>query len=215
MILYIGSDVGTLEPLLFGLGKETLHLAVEAVTHQLEGDVGVAVDAWRLPLGGEELEDLIDVGHIEVSAEAEVLGPPVVASEEGMDVGEPALSGGGVAEVTHVELSGEVGMEGLGGRGGEFLLVLIDSPEYLGDGILPLGFLAEHVFLTSRGIEVDASHAGSLLPAVVLFLHEEVELVQAVAPRAVLLLVIVKWLEEANHRHATFMLQLFHRCKLL
>ena len=81
---------------------KTLHFAVKAVAHQLEGDVGVAVDAWRLPVCRKKLEDLIDVGHIEIATEDEVLGAPVVAAHEGMHKLKTALARSGIAQVAHV-----------------------------------------------------------------------------------------------------------------
>ena len=96
----------------------------------------------------------------------------------------------------HIELSGKR---------------LIDMLEHLCDGILALSTLTEHILLASWGIEVDTRHTSALLPTVVLLLHHQVELVQAIAPGAVFLFVIRQGLQQANHRHTTFMLQLFHR----
>ena len=68
VILYMACDVGAFHPLRFCLSKQAFHLAVKPVAHQLEGDVGVAVDAWRLPLMYHLAEYLVDVGHVEVAA---------------------------------------------------------------------------------------------------------------------------------------------------
>ena len=73
-------------------------------------------------------------------------------------------------------------------------------------GILALGALTKHVFRAHGCLHVDAGHAGTLLPAVVLFLHQQVEFLPGIAARAVFLFVIVEWLQQANHCHATFML---------
>ena len=102
--------------------------------------------------------------------------------------------------MAHIELAGEG---------------VVYSFENLRDRILALGLLAEHVFLARWRVEVHAGHARTLLTAVVLLLHHQIELVQSVAPRAVLLLVVAQRLQQADHRHTTFMLQLFHRYMLL
>ena len=58
--------------------------------------------------------------------------------------------------------------------------------------------------------EFDTGHTSSLLSTVVLFLHHQIEFVERVHPRTVLLLVILQWFEQSDHCHATFMLQWFH-----
>ena len=82
--------------------------------------------------------------------------------------------------------------------------------EHLRYRVLALSLLAEHILLAGRGVEVDAGHASALLTTVVLLLHHQIELVQPIAPRAVLLLVVAQRLQQANHRHTTLMLKLFH-----
>ena len=86
----------------------------------------------------------------------------------------------------------------------------VNFREYFCNGAASLCPFAEHVFRSRLRIEVHAGHAGTLLSAVVLFLHHEVELIQPVHPRTILLLVKLQGFEQAYHGHATFMLQLFH-----
>ena len=69
VILYISCDVGAFHPLCLSFGEQAFDFAVKAVTHQLEGDVGVAVDAWRLTLAHHLAEYLVDVGHVEVATQ--------------------------------------------------------------------------------------------------------------------------------------------------
>ena len=88
--------------------------------------------------------------------------------------------------------------------------LLGNAREYLGDGILALGLLAEHILRARLLGETHRGDTGTLLPPVVLFLHHQVELVEAVGPRAVLPLVIVERPQQANHRHTTLMFQLLH-----
>ena len=60
------------------------------------------------------------------------------------------------------------------------------------DGIFPFSPFAKHVFSTGDGIKVDTGHTCAFLAAIVLLLHHQIEFVQAVHPRAVLLLVIIE-----------------------
>ena len=151
-------------------------------------------------MGGEELEDLVDVGHVEVAAEAEVLGAPVVAAQEGMHILQSALACGGIAQMSHQQFAGHL---------------LCYTGENLRDGVLTLGPLAEHILCARLIGQAYRRDAGALLATIVLLLHHQIELVESVCPRAVLPDVVVEWLQQAYHRYAAFMLQLFHiRCRL-
>ena len=94
MVFNIACYRRVLESLLLGFHEVALHLAIQTVPHQLEGDVGITVDARALALVGNLLEDLVDVGHVEVSAEAEVLGPPIVSAQKRMYIRKATLAGG-------------------------------------------------------------------------------------------------------------------------
>ena len=133
-----------------------------------------------------------------------------------MHVGEAGLARGAVSQVPHVDLA----------RKGEALLGILrvvellrcqvaevgmHGVEYLGDGSRAQGPFAEHVFLAGIGLQLDASQARAFLPPVVLLLHEEVELVQAIHPGAVLLFVVLQGFQEAYHGDAAFVFQLFHK----
>ena len=83
--------------------------------------------------------------------------------------------------------------------------VAVHAREDFGNGILALCLLAEHVFRARLGAKLDTGNTSALLSTVVLFLHHQIELVKSVGPCAVLLLVILQWLQEADHRHTTFM----------
>ena len=190
-------------------------LAVESMTHQFEQRISVAVDTREHASRQHLLEYLVDISHIEVAADAEVLSLPVVAAQERMDVCESFLSGRGVAQVSHVELSGEGQMVlcelGVGEQfGRESGVLFLYASEYLGDGILAFCALAKHVFCSGHSIELHACHSGTFLSAVVLFLHHQIELVECEHPRDVLLLIVFERLEQSYHCHAAFMFQRFH-----
>ena len=90
----------------------------------------------------------------------------------------------------------------------------VDSIEYFLDRRSSLGTCTEEKFITWCGVELDDSQTGTFLTTVVLLLHQEIELIEAIHPGAVLLLIVGQGLTQANHRHATFVLEGFHCMKV-
>ena len=181
---------------------DALTLAVKTVTHQFEHDVGVVVDAGMLPIGGDFIEHLIHIGEIEVATKTQVLGSPVVAAHEGVDMRESALACGGVAEMSHEDLGP---LPTPPKRGGVAYCL-----EYFGDGTAAESTFAQHIFLSWLCLEIGAGDARSFLSSIVLLLHEEIELVESVGSGSVFFLVVTDGFEQANHRHATFMFERLH-----
>ena len=180
VVVDVAGDVGAGQSLCGGLLIEALSLAIQAVAHQLECDVRVAVDARALPLCGEELENLVDIGHVKVAAQTQIFGAPVIASQKGVYECQSALAGGAVTQMAHQQLA---------------LHLFGDATENLGDGILAFGLFAKHIFGAGLVRQVHAGNTSALLSAVVLFLHHQVQLVKTVGPGAVFLLVVVKWFQ--------------------
>ena len=215
MVLDVVGDVGVLHLHRLCSHEVALHLSVQAVAHQFKHDVGVTVDAWALTLLGQLLEDFIYVGHVEVAAKTEVLRLPVVAAQEWVHILDATLSGGAVAQVSHVEFACErqflLGKLSVGKLlGSQVLEVGIRLTENLGHGVLALRTLTKHILMSRLSAQFDTSHTSTLLSTVVLLLHHQIELVKCVHPGAVLLLVILQWLEQSDHCYATFMFQWFH-----
>ena len=131
MVIDISGNVCTRKTLLLGFDEVTLHLTVQTVPHPLQHDVGIAIDARALSLRCNLLEHLINIGHIEVATQTEVLGFPVVAAQERMDVCQSRLSCSGIAEMTHIEFT---------------VKVTIDAREDFRNGVFSFSFLTEHVF---------------------------------------------------------------------
>ncbi len=218
MVVDVVGDVGAHETLFLGLNEVALHLAVEAVAHELKQDIAVAVDTRALALVGEVFEHFVDVGHVEVAADAEVLGTPVVAAQEGVNVLHAALAGSAVAQVTHIQLAGEGQL--VEGLGVDLLLfhhllnLAVCRAEDLSDGVGALGALAEHILVTGLGVELHRRDAGALLSAVVLLLHHQIELAERPFPRTVLLLVIAQWLQQPNQGYAAILMDVSFHCIL-
>ena len=202
VVFDVVGDVGAFQPLLTCHPVDAFALAVESVTHQFEHDVGVVVDAWMLSFGGDVVEHLIYIGEIEVATKTEVLGTPVVAAHEGMHMSKTALACGGVAEMPHEDLSP---LPTSPKRGGVAYCL-----KYFGDGTAAESTFAQHIFLSWLCIEVGAGNTCPLLSPIVLLLHEEIEFVESVGGGAIFLFIVTDGLEQANHRHATFMFERFH-----
>ena len=131
MVVDISGDVCARKTLLLSFDEVALYLTVQTMAHPLQHDVGVAIDTRALSLGCNLLEHLIDIGHIEVATQTEVLGFPVVAAQERMDVCQSRLSCSGIAEMTHIEFTIEV---------------TIDAREDFSDSVFTFSLFAEHVF---------------------------------------------------------------------
>ena len=82
--------------------------------------------------------------------------------------------------------------------------------EYFGDGTAAESTFAQHIFLSWLCIEIGAGNTCPLLSPIVLLLHEEIEFVESVGGGAIFLFIVTDGLEQANHRHATFMFERFH-----
>ena len=137
---------------------------------KLEHSVAVTVYSRALPLCSQELEDIADVGHVEVSAQTEILSSPVVTPQERVYVFQASLTRCRISQMAHVHLSEECVWVGIR------VVVSIrhysaDRGEYFRDGILAFGFLSEHIFVSRLLLQFDACYSSTLLTTVVLFLH--------------------------------------------
>ena len=73
--------------------------------------------------------------------------------------------------------------------------LMVHCVEYFLNGILAESALAEHIFVAGDGVHLHHSDTGAFLTAVVLLLHQKIELVDTVGISTVFLLVIFKWLQ--------------------
>ena len=183
MVVDVAREIESLQPLFRRLVEEPFHFPVQPVPHQFQRNISIATQPGRLSLRRQELKYLVDVGHVEIAAQTEVLRPPVVAAKVRMDIGQPALSGGGIPEVAHVELR---------------VNRRFDPLEDLRDGIRTFRPLPEHIFRAHFRFQVHIGQPGPLLPAVVLFLHHQIEFLQPVAGCSVLPLVKRERFQQAD-----------------
>ena len=214
-LLDVVGDIHAREAVGTAFIEEALDLTVQAVPKLLKQDVHVGDVAGMLADGGNGVEDVGDVREVEVTADGEALGAPVAAADHGVYVGQATLARRAIAQVSH-EAGASEGQVALGiGCIGELLCGDVseggvDGVEDLLDGGGTFGALAEEIFVTRSRVELDDSEPSTFLTTVVLLLHEEIELIEAIHPGAILLLVVGEGLTQADHRHATFVLEGFH-----
>ena len=138
----------------------------------------------------KEIKYFGNIGHIEIAADAEVFRPPVIATEERMNVLQSGLAGSGITKMTHVELAREGGRTRVIGRG---VLLLIDgSAEDGSDSIFTGRALTEHIFMSRCLTDADAGDTRAFLAAVVLLLHQQVKLAERIIGISVLGCVILQ-----------------------
>ena len=93
VVFYIVRYCNVLQSAFFCFNKVTLHFPVQTMPHQLQCNIAVAVYTGILSLLYQLCKNLIYIGHIEISAQTEVLGTPVVASQKRMYIRKTTLSG--------------------------------------------------------------------------------------------------------------------------
>ena len=81
--------------------------------------------------------------------------------------------------------------------------------EDFGDRSGAFGPFPEHVFLSRPDVEFEAGYSGAFLAAVVLFLHQEIHLVESPSGVAIFLFIVRGRLEEAYQSNSAFVFQGF------
>ena len=171
-------DVRSFHGFFLALMVQTFHLAVQPMSHLFQQDISVGIPSRMLSFGGDVRKDFIHVGQIEITADGEVLHAPVVAPQERVYVGQPALSRGGVSQMPHVEF------------GGKFLAVCAYILKDFGDGGCARSPFTEHIFLSGCCIQFHACQSGSFLPPVVLLFHQQIHFMESPQWGTILFLVI-------------------------
>ena len=218
LVFNVACDIAVRQPKFLRLNETALTLAVQSVSELFEKDIGVRHHAGMLSLDSNLIENLLHVRHVEVRTETKVFGAPVVSSQEGMNIRKATLAGSRIPEVAHINFSckrheacREVCVMKLFFRKVSKFLLHVGKDFLNGSAAKPP--FTENELLAGRSLHLHTSQAGAFLTAVVLLLHQQIEFVQAVHPRAVFLFIIGKRLEESHHCHTTFVLQSFHSCK--
>ena len=74
------SDSHARKPLGFGKIEYTLHFTVKTVPHLLQHDICIGIFTRMLTNGSDTGKYLVHICHIEISAEGQILGAPVISS---------------------------------------------------------------------------------------------------------------------------------------
>lgn len=106
--------------------------------------------------------------------------------------------------MTHVQLAGEGYRTGVIWRW--VMLLFEGSAEDGGNGIFAGGTLTEHVFMSRSLTDTYAGDACALLPAIVLFFHQQVEFVERIIGVGVLIGVILDRLQQTDECYAALVL---------
>ena len=135
-VFYGVSDIHTLQTFLLTFHIEALHLTIQTVSHLFQHNICVGIFTRMLAVSSDTCENLIHIGHVEIAAQCQILGTPIVTTQERMHVGDTAFSGSRIAQMTHVHLSGKgkafLGVSGimqLFGR--QILEMILHRTEYL------------------------------------------------------------------------------------
>ena len=195
--------------------KETFHFTVEPVPHLFQHNIRIGILTGMLADGCDTGKNFIHIGHVEVAAKGKILRPPVISSEKRMNIGYPGFSGSRVTQMPHISFSGKR-QRPFGKRGivqlffAQILEVALYCLKYLGDGTGTQCPLTEHILLTRIYFQFHTRQTGTFLTTVMLLFHQQIELIQPVHPRSVLLFIVLQRFKQTYHGNATFMFQLFH-----
>ena len=182
------------------LAEDAGVLLVEVVADFLEHGLRVGVKNGVDAALDELLVEFVGVGEVEIAADHQVAGLPTAFAEIGVAGALVVAAGGAVAQVPEQDLAAEleVFLHRVGEFGedaalaDEFVVGLELLGENVGQRVGARVALAEHEGPARRHVELDAADARAVLAAVVLLLHQQEKLVEAVERRLVFLRVIAE-----------------------
>jgi hypothetical protein len=146
----------------------------------------------------DEIEKLIRIDEVEIAGQGKVAGGDGISFDKGVAKFGEVLSPRAIAEVTKQQLADKGDMAfhqaGMLGDIGLVLLQLFDFlhdlREDVCDRLMVAAPDAMQEWVARFDIEFDGGYTGSVLAAVVLFFHQQVQLVKAVEDGTVLLKVV-------------------------
>ena len=192
--------------------KTQLVFFIQKVTNFLQDGHGVRLLFGVLANVDQHIEQFVDIGQVEVAGGHKVPCPPIVLAEERVAIFNLILPKSSIAEVAQKQLprEGVVFLKRHGvpqGRRFEVLEPPHDFLEQILDGARIDGPHTGDVTLARIDVELDVRQPGTVLASVVLFLHQQVHLVEPVKRGAVLLHIVLQRLFEAQHGDATLVLK--------
>ena len=161
---------------------------------------------------GERLVELGRIGQIKIPAQRQVARRPRRAPKKRVTRAEAVAAAGAVAQMPHQRLAPKIEM--LFHRVGEFrvdhaalepLVILAEQRlENLVERIALHAPLTKHEGLAGRHVQLHARHAGAVLSAVVLFLHQEKQLGKTPQRRPVFFLIKTERLQQSHQCDSAF-----------
>ena len=85
-VFYSVSNIHAFQTFLLTFHIEALHLAIQTVPHLFQHNICVGIFTRMLAVGSDTCENLIHIGHVEIAAQCQILGTPIVTTQERMHV---------------------------------------------------------------------------------------------------------------------------------
>ena len=163
----------------FVLIEQLLYFAVQEVAEFFQHGDSIGEFLRMLAKSDKLLEQVAVVHHIEVSGDDQVAGHPVVLSDEGVHTEHIVFAVCTIAQVTHHHFAHEMAfLLDLVGRNirviCEPLQRFVHLFKDLFDGIGVRALTDIDVLLPDGHVQFDGSDTGTVLSAVMLFLHQEI-----------------------------------------
>ena len=77
--------------------EKTLHFTIKAMSYLLEHDISIGIFTGMLTDSCNTGKNLIHICHIEITAKCQILGTPVISSQERMNIRDTRFSGSRIA----------------------------------------------------------------------------------------------------------------------
>ena len=174
---------------------DTFYLTVKTMSHELQQEKRISCATRVLSLFCQHVEDLVVISHAKITTKQQVLRPPVVTTHERMKVFHTALARRGIAQVSHINLTG-IRQPAFGKVRilTSAVIAVVEHTtvgflEYFRNGILTQLALTENIFLARLRVHLKTRNACSFLPTVLLLFHHQIEFPHWIHPRSVFLLI--------------------------
>ena len=201
-------DCLTVQTFLLEFPVQTFHFVIQQITELLENNESIGIVPRMLSPLHNIVHNLVHVGQVEIACQRQVPAPPVIATQKRMQIRHAGTTGRAVSQMPHIHLSDKRPLlfHCLWLPASE----IIDSTMHRRKNILYCSRsfrpFPENILLARSGIQLDRRHSCPLLSAIVLLLHQQIELTQSPKGIPVFLPVIIQRLQQPHHGNPTLML---------
>ena len=105
MILNISCDIFIGKIQFLSLNKVPFYFSIKPVPHEFKHDIRITIDTRALSLKRQFLKDLINICHVKVSTETEILCLPVISSKKRMYIRDSAFACCTIPKMSHIQLT--------------------------------------------------------------------------------------------------------------